>query len=141
MTLPRKASNNYGALPPQRKFSKPAPKLEFPSPPPMPPTYDYCNPYATMPPCCSVSDCYECLTQAQQQIYGAHSIYGTTTAPTTCYGCAGMTDCSQTLGRRPSSSLYSGIYNTKFGMSKKGLLQIDYSCSWNDLNRVMGRQY
>ncbi|XP_023297101.2 uncharacterized protein LOC111679739 [Lucilia cuprina] len=142
MTLQRHVSN-YGILP-QRRISKPAPKLEFPSPPPMPPTYDYCNPYATLPPCCSASDCYECLSQAQQQqqIYGTHPIYGTTpaTGPSSCYGCAGMTG-SQTLGRRPSSSLYSGIYSSKFGMSKKGLLQIDYSCSWNDLDRVMGKNY
>ncbi|EDX15550.1 GD15236 [Drosophila simulans] len=34
-----------------------------------------------------------------------------------------------------------GIYARKFGLSKKGLLQIDYSCSWNDLDRVMQRHY
>lgn len=145
--MPRKSSN-YGPLP-VRKLSKPAPKLEFPAPPPsVPPTYDYCNPYATLP-CCSVSDCYECLSQAaqqhqqhHQQLYGSHSVYGgtaTNTTPDSCYDCSlGPTN---SLGRRPSSSLYSGIYSSKFGMSQKGLLQIDYSCSWNDLDRIMTRNY
>lgn len=144
MTIQRKMSSYTGVAPQQRRLSKPAPRLEFPSPPPVPPTYDYCNPYATLPPCCSVSDCYECLSQAQQQIYGTQSMYGTTTNNSSCYGCGsggGLTS-SHTLGRRrPSSSLYSGVYSSKFGMSKKGLLQIDYSCSWNDLDRVMGRNY
>ncbi|XP_005184442.2 uncharacterized protein LOC101898544 [Musca domestica] len=142
-TMPRKSSN-YGALP-MRKVSKPAPKLEFPAPPPsVPPTYDYCNPYATLP-CCSVNDCYECQAVQQQQlqavqqqsIYGTHSIYGSAPSPDNCYDCS----LGSSLGRRPSSSLYSGIYSSKFGMSKKGLLQIDYSCSWNDLDRIMTRNY
>ncbi|XP_037955538.1 uncharacterized protein LOC119685354 [Teleopsis dalmanni] len=109
---------------------KPAPKLEFPAPPPLPPTYDYCSPYATMPYCIA-SECYECISQAQRSslIYASPSTYGSTSIYNT------------TLGRRPSSSLYGGIYSSKFGLSKKGLLQIDYSCSWNDLDRVISHNY
>uniref|UniRef100_A0A1A9W8C7 Uncharacterized protein n=1 Tax=Glossina brevipalpis TaxID=37001 RepID=A0A1A9W8C7_9MUSC len=143
-TIQRRSLNSYGAL--KRRTSKP-PRLEFPAPPPLPPTYDYCNPYATLP-CCSVSDCYECLSNSQH-IYGAQSIYGSipTSTNISCYsslGCGLNGGCSSnysTLGRRSSSMLCNGIYGNKFGMSNKGLLQIDYSCSWNDLNRVMGRNY
>uniref|UniRef100_A0A1I8Q8Q6 Uncharacterized protein n=1 Tax=Stomoxys calcitrans TaxID=35570 RepID=A0A1I8Q8Q6_STOCA len=140
-TIPRKSSN-YGHLSPKRNFPKPAPKLDFPAPPiSVPPSYDYCNPYATLP-CCSITDCYECLSQAtqqlqQHQLYSSRSIYGPSISPDSCYDCMP----TQSLGRRPSSSLYSGIYSSKFGMSKKGLLQIDYSCSWNDLDRIMTRNY
>uniref|UniRef100_A0A1B0ADA2 Uncharacterized protein n=1 Tax=Glossina pallidipes TaxID=7398 RepID=A0A1B0ADA2_GLOPL len=144
-TIQRHSLSSYGAL--KRRTLKPAPQLEFPAPPPLPPTYDYCNPYATLP-CCSVSDCYECLSQSQQ-VYGAQSIYGSipTSTNISCYsslGCGLNGGCSSiysTLGRRSSSTLCNGIYGNKFGMSNKGLLQIDYSCSWNDLNRVMGRNY
>jgi len=57
-------------------------------------------------------------------------------------GVGGGGDGSRLRGSSPhssggDSSLYSGIYARKFGLSKKGLLQIDYSCSWNDLDRVM----
>jgi len=128
----------YGTAPhPRRKRSgktaplSTPPKIDFPAPPPLSPAYDYCNPYATLP-YCSIPDCSEC----QQQIYAAPStLYGT-------MGGVGGGDGSRLRGSSPhssggDSSLYSGIYARKFGLSKKGLLQIDYSCSWNDLDRVM----
>lgn len=127
----------FGAMTARRRsvvLPKPAPKLEFPAPPPMSPvpSYDpYGNPYATLP-YCSVSDCYECL-YSTPSIYGA--LGGTVAGSTSLYG------GSSTLARRPASSLYGGIYANKFGLSKKGLLQIDYSCSWNDLDRVIRRNY
>ncbi|XP_023168743.2 la-related protein 1 isoform X2 [Drosophila hydei] len=135
-------SSGYGTAPhPRRKRSsatptgkslamaqaKAMPQIDFPAPPPLSPAYDYCNPYATMP-FCSLPDCAECQQQATSLIYAA---------PSTLYGRTGGTQSDS-----PSdSSLYAGIYSRKFGLSKKGLLQIDYSCSWNDLDRVMGRQY
>ncbi|EDW09601.1 uncharacterized protein LOC6579789 [Drosophila mojavensis] len=133
-------SSGYGTAPhPRRKRSqatgkslamtsaKAMPQIDFPAPPPLSPAYDFCNPYATLP-YCSVPDCAECQQQATSLIYAA---------PSTLYGRTGGTQSDS-----PSdSSLYAGIYSRKFGLSKKGLLQIDYSCSWNDLDRVMGRQY
>ncbi|KAH8398999.1 hypothetical protein KR222_010472 [Zaprionus bogoriensis] len=112
-----------------------APQIEFPAPPPLSPAYDYCNPYATMP-FCSLPDCQECQQQATSLIYAAPStLYGTLAGAGRQRG--GSNQCDS-----PSdSSLYAGIYARKFGLSKKGLLQIDYSCSWSDLDRVMGRQY
>ncbi|KAH8297176.1 hypothetical protein KR044_006074 [Drosophila immigrans] len=133
----------YGTAPhPRRKRSAAvaaatksmgSPRIEFPAPPPLSPAYDYCNPYATMP-YCSLPDCDECQQQATSLIYAAPStLYGTLAGgrATTIMQCDSPSD----------SSLYAGIYARKFGLSKKGLLQIDYSCSWNDLDRVMGRHY
>ncbi|KAH8301571.1 hypothetical protein KR059_006101 [Drosophila kikkawai] len=141
-------ASGYGTAPhPRRKRSgkmattngnpNPPPQIDFPAPPPLSPAYDYCNPYATLP-YCSIPDCSECQQQATSLIYAA---------PSTLYGTLGVAD--RTLERRGASphssggdsSLYSGIYARKFGLSKKGLLQIDYSCSWNDLDRVMQRHY
>lgn len=107
------------------------PQIDFPAPPPLSPAYDYCNPYATMP-YCSLPDCTECQQQATSLIYAAPStLYGTLAGGRAATQCDSPSD----------SSLYAGIYARKFGLSKKGLLQIDYSCSWNDLDRVMGRHY
>ncbi|XP_067628919.1 uncharacterized protein [Eurosta solidaginis] len=118
-------------------YDKPAPRLEFPAPqsiPPPTPSYDYSNPYATSPHC-SASDCYVC-----SMFYASPSMYGVMDSSAE----EGYNDsaiyCSSTE-RSPFSSLYSGIYSNKFVLSKTGLLQIDYSCSWNDLDRIMGRQY
>lgn len=163
MTLPRRAATlqrrpvpsqskelgygmGYGTAPhPRRKRSVAAPtptsktvdrpQIEFPAPPPLSPAYDYCNPYATLP-YCSLPDCQECQQQATSLIYAAPStLYGTLAG-------AGRRGRGGSQCDSPSdSSLYAGIYARKFGLTKKGLLQIDYSCSWNDLDRVMGRQY
>lgn len=105
--------------------------IGFPQQPYSVPTYEYCNPYMESFPYGSISECYECLTQNQNAaalIYASPSILSPS-----LYG--------STLGCGTSSSIYSGIYGNKFGLSKKGLLQIDYSCSWNDLDRVIGRNY
>ncbi|KAH8384597.1 hypothetical protein KR093_002172 [Drosophila rubida] len=124
--------SGYGTAPhPRRKRSAAAPQIEFPAPPPLSPAYDYCNPYATMP-YCSLPDCEECQQQATSLIYAAPStLYGTLAGGRAAVHCDSPSD----------SSLYAGIYARKFGLSKKGLLQIDYSCSWSDLDRVMGRHY
>lgn len=155
-TMPRpqrqSMSSNYGPSSTLiRKRSKSnlrkssPPQLSFPSPPAIPPPsssspYDYSNPYATLP-YCSISDCYECLSQAQQYgnttVAGGSMLYGCSSP--SMYGVKSV--YSGSTMQRTSSSLYGGIYGSKFGLSKKGLLQIDYSCSWNDLDRVMGRHY
>ncbi|XP_036330337.1 uncharacterized protein LOC118742395 [Rhagoletis pomonella] len=113
---------------------KPAPYLEFPAPPSLPPpplTFDYSKPSAASP-YYSSADCLDC-----SMIYATSpSIYGYIDR-----SYKGSTIYGSTIGRRPSSSLCSGIYGHKFGLSKKGLLQIDYSCSWNDLDRIIGRHY
>ncbi|EDV36189.1 uncharacterized protein Dana_GF12076, isoform B [Drosophila ananassae] len=131
----------YGTAPhPRRKRSGKAvtsqatpPQIDFPAPPPLSPAYDYCNPYATLP-YCSLPDCSECQQQATSLIYAA---------PSTLYGTlgGGQRGASPHSSGGGDSSLYSGIYARKFGLSKKGLLQIDYSCSWNDLDRVMQRHF
>ncbi|XP_023032105.1 uncharacterized protein LOC6643437 [Drosophila willistoni] len=131
----------YGTAPhPRRKRSGPGknssvPQIDFPAPPPLSPANDYCNPYATLP-YCSIPDCNECQYHATSLIYAA---------PSTLYGTLGggraKSQSPQSQIDSGDSSLYSGIYSRKFGLSKKGLLQIDYSCSWTDLDRVMGRQY
>ncbi|KAH8271608.1 hypothetical protein KR018_011044 [Drosophila ironensis] len=127
----------YGTAPhPRRKRSgktatAPPPQIDFPAPPPLSPAYDYCNPYATLP-YCSIPDCSECQQQATSLIYAA---------PSTLYGTLGAPRGASPHSSGGDSSLYSGIYARKFGLSKKGLLQIDYSCSWNDLDRVMQSHY
>lgn len=138
--ISRKTSG-YDALTPRcsrPSFNKPAPQLEFPAPPSLPPPPSSCaysNTYATLP-YCSVSECYDCSL-----IYGTSpALYGFSSGSEES-GIKGNTLYGSTMGRRPPSSLYSGIYGHKFGLSKKGLLQIDYSCSWNDLDRIMGRHY
>lgn len=140
--VPRNANPmGYGTAPhPRRKRSGKAatsqstpPQIDFPAPPPLSPAYDYCNPYATLP-YCSLPDCSECQQQATSLIYAA---------PSTLYGTlgGGQRGASPHSSGGGDSSLYSGIYARKFGLSKKGLLQIDYSCSWNDLDRVMQRHF
>ncbi|BFG05104.1 uncharacterized protein DMAD_03919 [Drosophila madeirensis] len=140
-------SNIYGTAPhPRRKRSgksapplTAAPEIDFPAPPPLSPAYDYCNPYATLP-YCSIPDCSECQQQTKSLIYAAPStLYGTLAGVGSGAGRA-RTQCDSPHSTGGDSSLYSGIYARKFGLSKKGLLQIDYSCSWNDLDRVMQRQ-
>lgn len=116
-------------------YGRPAPQLEFPAPPSLPPptlSHDYSNPYATLP-YCSVSDCYDCsmIYDSSPPVYGLYNGNGNcSNNKSTIYG-----------STRSSSSLYSGIYGHKFGLNKKGLLQIDYSCSWNDLDRIMSRHF
>lgn len=114
---------------------RPSPQLQFPAPPSLAPpsvSHDYSNPYATLPHC-SFSDCYNC-----SMIYGSlPPVYDLYSSNLECSN-KGNTIYSRT---RPSSSLSSGIYGHKFGLSKKGLLQIDYSCSWNDLYRIMTRHF
>ncbi|KAH8401973.1 hypothetical protein KR009_008961 [Drosophila setifemur] len=126
----------YGTAPhPRRKRSgrtaAPPPQIDFPAPPPLSPAYDYCNPYATLP-YCSIPDCSDCQQQGSTLIYNA---------PSTLYGTLGGPRGASPHSSGGDSSLYSGIYARKFGLSKKGLLQIDYSCSWNDLDRVMQRHF
>ncbi|XP_017148848.1 uncharacterized protein LOC108159796 [Drosophila miranda] len=145
--------NIYGTAPhPRRKRSGKSappltapPQIDFPAPPPLSPAYDYCNPYATLP-YCSIPDCSECQQHATSLLYAAPStLYGTLGGA----GGSGLgsgagrarTQCESPHSTGGDSSLYSGIYARKFGLSKKGLLQIDYSCSWNDLDRVMQRQF
>ncbi|XP_050322636.1 uncharacterized protein LOC126754580 isoform X1 [Bactrocera neohumeralis] len=115
-------------------YGRPSPQLQFPAPPSLPPptfSHDYSNPYATLPHC-SVSDCYDCsmIYGSPQPVYDLYSNGECSNKGSTIYS-----------STRPSSSLYSGIYAHKFGLSKKGLLQIDYSCSWNDLDRIMSRHF
>ncbi|XP_055904914.1 uncharacterized protein LOC129940561 isoform X1 [Eupeodes corollae] len=127
-TLRRNTTAGFGATPRRRGMSlpKPEPMVDYPSAP-----YDYCSPYGETPyaSVCSVPDCYECLSQNHNALLYSSppSIY-----ESSFYG--------STLSRR-SESLYGNTYGNKFGLSKKGLLQIDYSCSWNDLDRVIGRNF
>lgn len=138
---PRRKRSAARTSPPAKALTD-RPQIDFPAPPPLSPAYDYCNPYATMP-YCSLPDCQECQQQATSLIYAAPStLYGTLAGVAGRGGRGGGGNQGITPCDSPSdSSLYAGIYARKFGLSKKGLLQIDYSCSWSDLDRVMGRQY
>lgn len=143
---PRRKRSAARNSPPAKTLTD-RPQIDFPAPPPLSPAYDYCNPYATMP-YCSLPDCQECQQQATSLIYAAPStLYGTLAAAARgaragSGGSGGGGNQAISPCDSPSdSSLYAGIYARKFGLSKKGLLQIDYSCSWSDLDRVMGRQY
>lgn len=61
------------------------------------------------------------------------------------YECCNCYSIYESCGiRKPSvSSIYGGepIYANKFGLSKKGLLQIDYSYNWDDLDKTIGSSY
>lgn len=118
---------------------KPEPHIEFPAPPPPPlPHHSSAYEYYTnvsAPSSSSQYDsrCYECVDDP-------HMLYGTN--PNT-----------PKVQRRPqrrlrrstsTSNLYEyfmdyeePIYYERFGLSKKGLLQIDYSCNWNNLQRMI----
>lgn len=93
----------------RRPLVLPKPAPQLEFPPP-PPIYDYYE----LPPehnYCSLNDCYEC---------GNIPLYDTT------------------LRRRKKSS--NVIYTPNhFGLNKKGLLQIDYSCNWNNLDRYIAK--
>lgn len=79
----------------------------------------------------SSSQCYECIDD-HMPLYGSTSMMA-----------------EKRMNRRASYSMYgstSGGYATieqpnthleRFGLSKKGLLQIDYSCNWNNLQRLI----
>lgn len=152
----------------ERRYSKPFPSVnamilgdEYPTPPegspPAPPNlpspgYDYCHPYATLPPaCCSLSECYECWNAGHYLYNGHQAMYSggnggppfPISASMSCYSTLRYGGSGGIIGSTSRSSVsYSrGHLIQKFGLSKTGLLQIDYSCSWNDLDRVIGRNY
>lgn len=60
------------------------------------------------------------------------------TTSTDCYECVSALNIPlyDTL-KRESPSYVSR--NNHFGLSKKGLLQIDYSCNWNNLDRYIAK--
>ncbi|XP_055373090.1 uncharacterized protein LOC129606682 [Condylostylus longicornis] len=122
---------------------KPVPHLEFPAPPP----YDYCIPYGDVLIPNYAFDCYECMSNIP--IYGritttpptlspqpTELLYSGSTGSSGDTGCANYSSFDSTMSQ--PSSLYS-TYSNRFEISKKGLLQIDYSCNWNDLDRLIGK--
>lgn len=101
---------------------KPKPKINFPGPPsPSPPPpeqlyehYNFLEIESTSSVSdtdyyCTISDCYECMNSIE-----SIPIYDATTTE-----------------RISKCFTYSPPY---FALSKKGLLQIDYSCNWNNLH-------
>jgi len=95
---------------------KPTPHIEFPGPP----SYDYYeipieNSY------CSLNEFFDCASMGQgggSDGSGNVPLYATT--------------------RRRSRSSNGTLYSSnRFGLSKKGLLQIDYSCNWNNLDKYI----
>lgn len=118
------------------------PKVDFPPPPPNPAyiTSDDISPYHDTG-YRSISDYYgsghsslsppASYQPSPNMIYGS-SMYG---AINGSGGSGGPVDSIYDTSRK-TSSIYS--YGN-IGLSKKGLLQIDYSCSWDDLDRMIGR--
>ncbi|KAL5286643.1 hypothetical protein ACFFRR_007953 [Megaselia abdita] len=118
------------------------PKVDFPPPPPNPAyiTSDDISPYHDTG-YRSISDYYgsghsslsppASYHPSPNMIYGS-SMYG---AINGSGGSGGPVDSIYDTSRK-TSSIYS--YGN-IGLSKKGLLQIDYSCSWDDLDRMIGR--
>lgn len=108
---------------------KPEPQIEFPAPPPPPSSaYEYYT-NVSVPSSHYDSRCYECVDE-HMPLYA--------TNPT-------MARQKRRTGRSTSSSSIYGYvmeveepqYFERFGLSKKGLLQIDYSCNWNNLQRMI----
>lgn len=137
----------FGAAASNRRrlvLPKPAPRLEFPAPPP----YDYC--ISTTCPCLENSNnyytlsssCPECsLTPTTTPDYNfsiyspLSSIYGGIRGVDgSLYGVG--SGCGGGGGGKSSLCSYN-TYSSKFGLSKKGLLQIDYSYNWDDLDRYI----
>lgn len=101
--------------------------LELPPPPSVPPSsYDYYdssdnNNYY------SLNDCMDCLQTENVPIYATNRGGGTRSVMAEGEGIYGISD-------RYCSTPYH------FGLDKKGLLQIDYSCNWNNLHRYISKE-
>lgn len=101
---------------------KPLPihELHIPPPPSLPPSssYDYYEIPSENHNYYSLNDCVECIQTENVPIYATN---------------------------RRTRSLYEPTYVSApycstpyhFGLDKKGLLQIDYSCNWNNLQRFI----
>lgn len=118
---------------------KPEPHIDFPAPPPPPPMHHCSSAYeyytnVSVPSSSSHYDsrCYECVDE-HIPLYATNPNTPTTRRQ------------PRRLRRSTSSSnIYDyhmdyeePQYYERFGLSKKGLLQIDYSCNWNNLQRLI----
>lgn len=110
---------------------KPEPQIEFPAPPPPPSSaYEYYTNVSVPSSSHYDSRCYECVDE-HVPLYATNNTI--------------MPRRRRRLRRSTSSnSLYGYVmevdepqYFERFGLSKKGLLQIDYSCNWNNLQRLI----
>lgn len=120
---------------------KPIPHIEFP---PAPPTHELYHPQISpMSPSLSlpppVSDGYDGQQYTHQPIYDTS--YGRSTD---CYEC--MYDQMPVYATNSASTMirHGGAAERRyppnnFGLSKRGLLQIDYSFNWNNLYRFMSK--
>lgn len=139
----------FGVASGQRRMvlPKPPPNLEFPGPP----SYDY---YEL--PASELHLQQQLIQQQQQQLMSHHSGSGGGGSPTIdqhsycslndCYECISNSNIPlyDTLRMRKNSGGGCDVYDQQvqinhFGLSKKGLLQIDYSCNWNNLDRYIAK--
>lgn len=111
---------------------KPLPHLDFPAPP----SYDYYeipsdNNYYSI----NTTECMECVNNDKYNTINNNvPLYATNQRKrrnSCCYGTTGAPIEDSTATR------YGPI--NRFGLSKKGLLQIDYSCNWNNLDRYIAK--
>lgn len=97
---------------------KPPPQIEFPAPPP----YEYLDILSGSENYCSLPECTECETGVLEDNVPIYDRRGS---------------IKRHRGHSPSlGALYPPNH---FSLSKKGLLQIDYSCNWNNLNRYIAK--
>lgn len=129
---------------------KPIPHIEFPAPPPPFPELMQSN--------SSAYDCYASIPIPNyQSTNNDYDLYSQRRISQCCecidnnvplYATEGVRGDDGKRNRR-RSSIYGGyddyatiqqpVYLERFALSKKGLLQIDYSCNWNHLQRMISK--
>lgn len=100
--------------------------LELPPPPSIPPsTYDCYDYSSDNNNYYSLNDCMDCIATENVPIYATNRSTRSVLDPNEAiYG----------ISERYCSTPYH------FGLDKKGLLQIDYSCNWNNLHRYISKE-
>lgn len=126
---------------------KPMPHIEFPAPPP---------PFPEL--LTSSSSAYDCYASVPIPAYQSPKAIPTSDYDSSrlrrssqCCDCIddGMPLYATGKRNRRRSSVYGSyddyatiqqpVYLERFALSKKGLLQIDYSCNWNHLQKMIGK--
>lgn len=113
-------------------------QLHIPPPPSIPPSsYDYYEIPSDHHNYYSLNDCIDCLQSENVPIYATNRRPSSSmTMREAEYGIYGH---GPATGPPPSIEPIYGTTPYHFGLDKKGLLQIDYSCNWNNLHRYISK--